>query len=274
LKYIDLHLHTFFSDGTSSPEEMVSSGLNEGLCAVAITDHDTVSGLDRAIRAAEAAGIEIVPGIELSSELGNTEIHILGYLIDHNDPRLLKELNDLRLRRRERAHNIVAKLNAIGVGIRMQSVLDVAAEGVISRLHIAKVLHKEGYAGSIGEAFQKYIGDNGPAYALGFRLSPQEAIKIIKAAGGIPVLAHPYSLRNDELVLELISFGIMGIEAYYPEHSQGETNFYLNLAYERKLLVTGGSDCHGDAKPQVHAGSVKVPYELLERIKEAKERLS
>ena len=140
-------------------------------------------------------------------------------------------------------------------------------------MHVARALEKKGLVGSIYEAFNKYIGDSGPAYVLGFRFSLKEAIDFIRGNGGIPVLAHPYTLNNDVLITDFIRLGIMGLEIYYPEHSQGEVNYYLNLAKEYNLLVTGGSDCHGNAKPKVRIGSMKIPYTLVERLKETKEKL-
>ncbi|MCX5703060.1 MAG: hypothetical protein NT066_00960, partial [Candidatus Omnitrophica bacterium] len=141
------------------------------------------------------------------------------------------------------------------------------------RLHIAKALVREGKVDSIFEAFRKYLGDKGPAFCLGFRFSPAEAIKLIKASGGIPVLAHPYVLHDDDLILKFIDYGLMGLEVYYPEHSQSMINFYLNLAKAHDLLVTGGSDFHGDGKPEVKLGCMKVPYALVEKLKAAKEKL-
>ncbi|MDD2679983.1 MAG: PHP domain-containing protein, partial [Candidatus Omnitrophica bacterium] len=209
MKFADLHLHTIFSDGTYAPEELVSQSLKKGLSAIAIVDHDTVDGLAPALAASEESGLEVLSGVELSAEYKNQEVHILGYLIDYRDPALLKKTASLRSNRVERVYKIVAKLNALGVPLNPQSVFDLAGNGTVGRLHIARALVKEGLVRSIYEVFQKYIGDNGPAYVLGFRFSPQEAIEFIKRAGGIPVLAHPYTLNNDELILEFVKLGLM-----------------------------------------------------------------
>ena len=273
MKFADLHLHTTFSDGTYTPEELISRSLKAGLSAIAVVDHDTVDGLAPTIAAAKDTDIEVLSGVELSAEYKTQEVHILGYLIDYQDKAFLEKTASLRNNRIERVYEITAKLNALGIHLNPQSVFDLAGNGTVGRLHIARALVKEGLVGSIYEVFQKYIGDNGPAYVLGFRFSPQEAIKFIKDAGGVPVLAHPYILNNDELILEFIKSGLMGLEVYYPEHSQGTVNFYLDLARKNNLVVTGGSDCHGSAKPEVRIGSIKVPYALVEKLKEAKENL-
>ncbi|MCX5695569.1 MAG: PHP domain-containing protein [Candidatus Omnitrophica bacterium] len=273
MKSADLHLHTIFSDGTYTPEELVTAALKAGLAAIALVDHDTVSGVQPTIEAAKDSGIEVLPGVELSAEYNNQEIHILGYLVDFKKKFLLDKLEILKANRIERVHKIIKKLNGLGIGLEAQKVFALAGKGTVGRLHIGRALVKEGFCGSLFEVFQKYIGDNGPAYVCGFRFSPQEAIKFIKDSGGIPVLAHPYTLNNDELILEFVKSGLMGLEVYYPEHSQGTVNFYLDMAKKNGLLVTGGSDCHGKAKPEVRIGSLKVSYELVEKLKEAKENL-
>ncbi len=273
MKFADLHLHTNFSDGTYTPAELVKKALDAGLSCIALTDHDTVGGIPETIAAAKPLGLEVLPGIEISSEYKSREVHILGYLIDYNSCMLLDKLAVLKKNRIERIYRITEKLNALGIGLKAQDVFDISKGAVPGRLHVARALESRGFIGSIHEAFNKYIGDNGPAYSLGFRFSPQEAIKFIRDNAGIPVLAHPYILDDEELIPEFIKLGIMGLEAYYPEHSQGETNFYLNLANDHNLLVTGGSDCHGSAKPQVRIGSMKIPYALVERLKETKQSL-
>jgi len=274
MKSADLHLHTLFSDGTYTPQELIEKAKKAGLSCIAVVDHDTVSGIEPALEAAESENIEVVPGIELTAEYEGSEIHILGYFIDYKNKEFIKKLEALRENRIGRIHKILAKLKDAGVSLNPQAVFDIAQQGTVGRLHIARAMVKEGIVTSIFEAFRKYIGDKCPAYVSGFRLSPIEAINLIKEAGGIPVLAHPYILNNDELVLMLIKYGIMGLEIYYPEHSQAMINFYLELARKNNLLVTGGSDCHGSAKPEVKIGSVKIPYDLVDSLKRAKEKFS
>lgn len=270
MKFADLHLHTVFSDGTYTPQQLVSESARAGLSAIAITDHDTVAGIPAAQEAAEKEDIELLPGIELTVEYKGSEIHLLGYLIDYKSPLLLEKLKTLKENRIERIYKITDKLNNMGVALKPETVFAVAGEGTPGRLHIGRAMVKEKLVNSVYDAFKIYIGDKCPAYVLGFRLSPQEAIKIIKDTGGIPVLAHPYIINNDELISEFSAFGLRGLEVYYPEHTQGMVNHYLEIAKKCNLLVTGGSDYHGEPKPNVKIGSVKVNYELVEKLKQAK----
>lgn len=272
MRFADLHLHTLFSDGTYTPAELVSECRKAGISAAGVVDHDTVGGIAECIEAGAKAGIEVIPGIELSAEVDNKEVHLLGYFIDYQNPALLKRLEFLRKLRVERIHKIVEKLKDAGVDLKAEAVFGVSGGGTIGRLHVARALIKEGKVGSVGEAFQRYIGEKGPAFVLGFKFSPAEAIKLIRDCAGVPVLAHPYVLKEDRFILEFIRQGLMGIEAYYPEHSQSMVNFYKALAKEHNLLITGGSDCHGSAKPEAKIGSIKIPYELVEQLREAKKR--
>ncbi|MDD2657764.1 MAG: PHP domain-containing protein [Candidatus Pacebacteria bacterium] len=273
VKSADLHLHTVFSDGTYTPEELVEQSIKAGLSAIAVVDHDTVAGIGPVMEAAKGADLEILSGVELTAEHAGSEVHILGYLIDHQDKALLERLEILKENRRQRVYKILEKLKGMGMELDPQAVFSLAKKGTVGRLHIARAMVAQGLATSIPEAFYRHIGDNRPAYVLGFRFSPRQAIELIKSAGGIPVLAHPYSIDDDSAITEFIKEGIMGLEVYYPEHTQGMINFYLGLAKEHNLLLTGGSDCHGGAKPQVLIGSVKIPYELVEKLKQAKDRL-
>lgn len=270
MKFADLHLHTIFSDGTYTPEDIVSGSIAAGISAVGVVDHDTVAGILPCIRAAEARDIEILPGIELSAEYDGKEVHILGYLLDYQNEKLLGKLGTLKERRIERVYKITGKLKELGLDVEAEDVFEIAKGGTVGRLHIARVMAAKGLVGSVFDAFKMYIGDNCPAFVLGFKFSPVEAIKLIKGAGGIPILAHPYTLHNDDLIPIFVDYGLMGLEAHYSEHSQGMVNFYLRMAKEYKLLVTGGSDFHGVAKPEVKIGSIKVPYELVEKLKDAK----
>ncbi len=272
-RFADLHLHTLFSDGTYTPEELISRSLKAGLSAIAVVDHDTVEGINPAIAEAKDKDLEVLSGVELSAAYNDREVHILGYMIDQENKSLLKKLGALRENRVERVYKMAIKLKGLGINLDPQKVFDLAGKGTVGRLHVARALVKEGLCRSLSEVFQKYIGDNGPAYVLGFRFSPKDAIKFIKDSGGVPVLAHPYTLHNDELIAEFTKLGLMGLEVYYPEHSQGMVNFYLELAKKNNLLITGGSDCHGLAKPEVRLGSIKVPYDLVEKLKAAKEDL-
>lgn len=273
MKFADLHLHTVFSDSTYTPEELIREAKLAGLSAIAVVDHDTVSGIEPSIRAGRLKEIEVLSGIEVTAENQGIEIHILGYLIDYRHKGLLEKLAVLKKNRIERVYKITGKLRELGINLQADLVFEIAKEGTCGRLHIARAMQKQGIVSSTSEAFKKYIGDKCPAYVSGFRLSPEEAIKLIKSASGIPVLAHPYTIRDDDLIPQFVDSGLMGLEVYYPEHSQGMVNFYLDLAKKFNLLLTGGSDCHGSLKPDIKVGSVKVDYELVEKLKEAKEKL-
>lgn len=273
VKFADLHLHTIFSDGTYTPQDLVRESVKCQLSAISVVDHDTTEGIEPVKEKAKAQNLEVIAGIELSAENEGLEVHILGYLIDYRNQQLIEKLKNLKENRIARIYKIVEKLKNIGVDLNPQAVFEISKHGTIGRLHVARAMLKEGKVHSVSEAFQKYIGDKCPAYVLGFKFSPLEAIRLIKDVRGIPVLAHPYSIHNDDLIIKLIDYGLMGLEAYYPEHSQSMINFYLGLAKKHNLLVTGGSDCHGDAKPEVRIGSLKVSYELVERLKEAQSKL-
>ncbi len=270
MRFADLHLHTVFSDSTYTPEELVSQSLKNGLSAIAVVDHDNVMGIEPAIKIGNEKGLEVLPGIELSAEVNGKEVHILGHLIDYKKESLLEKLDFLKKNRVERIYKIAEKLKNIGIALEADSVFKLSGGGTVGRLHVARAMLKAGIINSLGEAFGKYIGDRGPAYVCNFKFSPQEAIKLIKDTGGIPVLAHPYTVSDDELIPEFVKAGLMGLEVYYPEHSQSMINFYLSLAKKYNLLVTGGSDCHGKAKPEVKIGLIKLPYEFVEKLKEAR----
>ena len=267
MRYADLHVHTSKSDGTFTPEEVVREGLARGLSTIAITDHDTVEAIPQAQAQAKGTDLEIISGIELTAQYENQEIHILGYFIDYKNGTLLEKLKTVQLKRIERIYKIVNNLGEQGVSLNPQSVFDISGKGTAGRMHIARALVKEGWVTNTAEAFRKYIGDKSPAYVLGFNLSPLEAINLIKGSGGTAVLAHPYILRNDELIGEFTGYGLEGIEVYYPEHSQSMVNFYLDLARKLNLLVTGGSDFHGSVKPEIKLGAIKIPVELVEKLR-------
>lgn len=269
MKFCDLHLHTAYSDGTYNPEELIRETVKSGLSAISVVDHDTVDGIEPVIKAALGQGIEVIPGIELTAEYGKSEVHILGYLIDYQDEGLKEKLHILKKNRIERVHRILDKLKDLGLKLDPQAVFDISAGGTVGRLHIARAMVKEGLVGSTGEAFNRFIGDRCPAYVLGFRYFPAEAIKLIKRVGGVAVLAHPYSLQDKNLIPELIKSGIMGLEVYYPEHTKAMVELYEDYCRKYNLLLTGGSDCHGSAKPEARIGSIKLPYELVEKLKEA-----
>jgi hypothetical protein len=270
MKFADLHVHTSCSDGTYTPAQLVKEGIKRGISALAIVDHDTTEALAEAFAQAKGTDLEIIPGIELTAQHENQEIHILGYFLDYRNKELLKKLKLIRLNRIERVYKIIENLEGLGLKLNPETVFTISGKATVGRMHIARALVKDGFVGSTAEAFRKYIGDKSPAYVLGFRLSVPEAIKLIQDCKGVAVLAHPYMLHNDALIAEFASYGLEGIEVYYPEHSQGMVNCYLDLAKKLNLLVTGGTDFHGSAKPQIKLGMIKVPLELLEKLRLAK----
>jgi hypothetical protein len=263
----DLHTHTVFSDGTCTPEALVRLAADLGLAAIAVSDHDSVAGIPDAMTEADKVGIEVIPAVELSAELADQEIHILGYCIDHTAACLRQALTELVANRVERIHTMVGKLRLMGIELSAQDVFAVAEKGPPGRMHIAQALLNAGYITSLSEAFAKYIGDTSPAYVCGFRLSPQKAITLLRDSGGVAVLAHPYLIKNDSLIPELVTHGLAGLEVYYPEHTQAMTNFYRELASRYDLIATGGSDFHGRVKPNTPLGSVTVDYDVVDALK-------
>lgn len=257
MRFADLHLHSAYSDGTYNPEQIIREARKHDLAAISVVDHDSVEGIEETIRYGLAEDIEVIPGIELSAELDGSEIHILGYLVDYKNKDLKEKLVFLRQNRIERVYKIIGKLKELGINLSAESVFALSGNATVGRLHIARAMVNEGIVGSTYEAFNKYINDKGPAYVSGFKMTPPEAFNLIRDAGGIAVLAHPYTLHNDSLIPQFVEQGLRGLEAYYPEHSQGMVNFYLALAQKLNLLVTGGSDCHGKAKPESQDGFVK-----------------
>lgn len=265
--YADLHVHSLASDGTYSAEQLVKESVKRRLSAIAIVDHDTVEMIPEAILEAQGKDLEIIPGIELTAQYENQEIHILGYFVDYLNNLLLEKLKLVQQNRIERVNKIINNLSELGVKLNPETVFNISGRGTLGRMHIARALVKDGHVSSTAEAFRRYIGDKSPAYVLGFRLLPKDAIKIINDAGGVAVLAHPYMLHNDQMISEFIKDGLQGIEVYYPEHSQSMINFYLNLAKQAGLVVTGGSDFHGSAKPEIKLGLAKIPLDLVEKLR-------
>ncbi|WP_085023953.1 PHP domain-containing protein [Anaerovibrio sp. JC8] len=244
----DLHMHTTSSDGRLTPEELVDAAKAAGLNYIAITDHDTVDGICQLYEAGlyPAKGIKIIPGIEFSAHHEIHEIHILGYNIDIYDKVLADRLNDVVEARWLRFSTIVQKLQELEYDISEADVLEIAGDSTsISRSHIAQALMKKGFFGSVKESFDKVLGKGQPAYVSHFLLEPEEIIDLIKQSGGIPVLAHPKLIHDDELVEELLKKGIEGVEAIYPKHSPEDTQRYIDMANKYNLMITGGSDFHG-----------------------------
>ena len=263
----DLHLHTTYSDGTESPERVVELAAAAGLSALAITDHDNTDAFPRARAACKRHGIEFVPGIEMSASAEGLEVHILGLLFDPAHPALVRHLAEQQQRRVRRIHEMVERLQQAGVAIQAEEVLQLAGEGTAGRPHVARVLLKHGYVSTFAEAFSKYIGPNNPGFVPGSPIAPGTIIRLLRDAGGIPVLAHPIYLKNDALIDGFANEGLLGLEVYHSNHQPEDIRRYEALADRLKLLRTGGSDFHGDSKEGVPVGAVKLPYAYLETLK-------
>lgn len=273
-KVADLHIHSYQSDGTFSPERVVKYSKTQGLSAIAITDHDCCSGIAPAVTAAKALGIEVIPGVELSAELDEGTIHILGYFIDWQRDWFLKKLDEISMSREERARNILNKLKECDIVLSEKELFELSGPGSVGRLHIANLMVKKGLVSSVGQAFVKYIGNDRPCYVRNFKLLPEEAVKMIKDIGGVPVLAHPKTAyikdrSREDVIKRLISSGIQGIEVYHPDHTRKDENDLKALAKKYHLLLTGGSDCHGVADKEILIGKVRIPYELVEELRKA-----
>ncbi len=243
----DLHVHSTASDGTLSPEELINEAVSMGLLGIAITDHDTTDGLQIAEKYLSTHGIalDFIPGIEMNTELGEYEVHILGYYIDYNNHRLQERLSEIRGQRQQRAKSMVDKLCELGLKIDYEDVISLAGSDLIARPHVAMAMVKAGYVENIKEAFNKYIGKGKPAYVNRYKFTPDEAIELIEQAGGIAVLAHPGLITDQSLMPNILDMGIVGLEVYYPEHNEEQIEAFLNLARDNRLLITGGSDFHG-----------------------------
>lgn len=264
-KKADLHVHTSASNGKIRPEEAVRLAEEAGLAAIAIVDHDTVSGIEPAISATELYEVEVLPGVELSYEEGSREVHIIGYLIDWRDFALVRRLRELQNARRRRMSRILDKLAKAGVDVSTHQVLrEAREENVIGRLHIARALVRLGHVKSINEAFNQYLGYGKPAYVEKFQLSLGELFKLVRDADGVPALAHPKFGNAEELVPQLASWGLRGIETIHPEHEPEEVKRFKKLAKKYGLIEVGGSDIHG---VELGFGSVTVPYDVVEKLK-------
>ena len=276
---IDLHTHSTFSDGTYPPAELVRYAKAKGLRAMAITDHDSVEGLEEARMQGEEIGVEIVSGIELSAEIPEGAMHLLGFLLEPDAPSLRSRLSLLQAARRERNPKMVKKLRELGFKITEEEVAAASGGGQIGRPHFARVLMKKGYVETITEAFEKILGEGKPAYVGKAQFSPEECVDLIHEAAGVAVLAHPNTLRLPEekwgpLLERLVKAGLDGMEVYYSTHTPEETARYGRLAEKWNLVKTGGSDFHGQIKPDIDlgvgAGALQVPYSLLEDLRKRK----
>lgn len=264
---LDLHAHTFFSDGLLSPEALVSRAVEYRLAALAVTDHDTLEGIARA-RAAAGSALELVPGIELSSHAGGLDLHVLGYYLDPDHAPLRARLEHFQDERRERATAILRRLDQLGLPLDPDELFDTAGPGVVGRPHVAGAMLRAGHVSSIDEAFQRYLGPNGSAFIQRPAFRPEEAIGLIHEADGVSVLAHPGAAMPDAVIERLVSAGLRGLEVWHPQHGPPTVRRYRALARKFGLVETGGSDYHGHARG-ADLGSQPVPPGVLAMLKSA-----
>ncbi len=269
---VDLHAHTTCSDGVLTPEELVAAAVNAGLAAVAVTDHDTVDGVARAQHAASClaarANLEVIPGVELSSQAGGREIHILGLFIDATTPELGELTARQRAYRDERAEIMVARLHKLGIPINMAAVADMASGAPIGRPHVAAALVRVGTVAASQEAFDRYLGIGRPAFVAKRSADAAEVISTIHGAGGVAVVAHPGSSRvREKLLGELANLGLDGIEVRHPRHPERRERSLLESCERLGLLPSGGSDFHGPGRGDAQLGQHRVPIQWSERLR-------
>ena len=260
----DLHLHSYYSDGVLSPEELVRRSAKASLSAISITDHDTVDGVGEALDSAGSGMTEVITGVEFNVSEKGESVHILGYLFDHTDPDLVNLMDRLKEARRSRAESIIEKLSGEGIDISMDEVRDLSGKGTIGRLHIARLLFEKGYVSEIREGFSKYIGKGRPCYVPRMRLRSAETVDLIKKAGGVAVWAHPGALIRNKLLLKaLLDSGISGLEAFHPNHDSGMSDEIISVARENSLVITGGSDYHFDEAMKAYIGEIGTAYKSV-----------
>lgn len=272
MKIADLHLHTNFSDGTFTPEELVLQAQNVGLSCIALTDHDSVEGCVRAAAAAAAVNMEFIPGAELTAEYDDIELHVLGYFLDIHNEKLLSEISRFQAGRQQRIHQMVARINELGVPLQVESVFALANCQSPGRPHVARAMIKAGLVRNLDEAFDRFLKKGRPAWVPKSKISALDAIELVHQAGGLAVMAHPGLNRTDEIIPALVEFGMDGIECFHTKHSTTMSERYLEIADKYNLLITGGSDCHGFSKNKPLIGTVKLPYSHIEKMKEKVEQ--
>ncbi len=265
--FADLHLHTHFSDGTWTPEQLAREGRRHGLAALALTDHDTVEGCARMAAACLQEGVEFVPGTELTAEQDGHELHLLGFFMDTENPQLLREIARFQKVRQDRIREMVQRLNQLDIPLQAEAVFALANCLSPGRPHVGRALVEAGFCKSLDEAFERFLKKGRPAWVPKFKIFGPAAIALLHQAGGVAVMAHPGLNRRDELIPPLVEAGLDGLECFHPKHSAAMSERYQRLALDHRLLVTGGSDCHGMNKGKPLIGSVKLPYEHVETLR-------
>ncbi len=275
MKLIDLHTHSNCSDGSMTPTELVAHAAERGLAAIALSDHDTIAGIDEAIEAGKRFGVEIVPAIEFSVQ-SETETHILGFYIDHKSQLIKDALEKINSVRYQRTVNTCNKLRELGFDVTMEEAMAIAPSGIIGRAHFARILVEKGYTQSVKEGFDKYLANGRPAYDGTQYLTAPDAVKLINDLGGVSFVAHPHLIRLDDaelrdFLVQLKSCGLCGIEGYYNEYTPEMQDYFQKLAVDLGLEICGGTDYHAKMKPHIEIGigqgDMQIPYSVLENIK-------
>jgi hypothetical protein len=268
--FADLHLHTLFSDGTFTPEELALRASWAGLAALALTDHDTVEGCPPMALACKPLGIEFIVGTELTAEYQDKEVHLLGYFLDIHHPVLLAKIKKFQAVRQDRVREMTARLNQLNLPLRAETVFELANCRSPGRPHVARAMVQEGLCASLEEAFERFLKKGRPAWVPKFKISALDAMDLVHQAGGLAVLAHPGLNHNDDLIPDLARQGLDGLECFHTRHTARMSEHYLDMAERLKLAVTGGSDCHGFSKGKPLIGGVKLPAVYVEKLKEAR----
>ena len=264
---VDLHLHTNYSDGFCTPLQLIKKVKEEGIDYISITDHDSVAAIEEATIIGNEIGVEVIPGLEISSDVKDREIHLLGYFVEPGNSELERYLTFFREERIKRAEQIVLKINNLGMPLKINDVLDISKNSAVGRPHIAQAMLARGFVNSYYEAFNKYLGNDCPAYEKKVHVSPKSAFKIINDAGGLSFIAHP-GYMEENLLKELIEAGVDGIEVIHPSHSAQQTKFYKGIASEYFLLESGGSDFHGGKREDdKNLGKYHTSYSAIEAMR-------
>ncbi len=272
MKAVDLHIHTRYSDGIYTPEEAVKIAKDNGLSAIAITDHDNTDGIEPALKYGAKSGLEVIPGIELSCEYSNVEVHILGYYINWENTWFQGKLKVFQKARERRAYYILSKLKEIGIDIDEQMLFSQANLGSISRIHFARCLIEMGVVNSLVEAFQKYLIEGKPGFVKKLRVTPEEALSMIHRVGGVSILAHPvFGGGHKNFINKLKRLGLTGVEVYHPSQKPVHIQKFTRIANDLDLIITGGTDSHGGTDEENPIGSIKTDYICVDKLKEAKD---
>lgn len=267
--FADLHLHTRYSDGTFTPRELVQHAVQSGFAAIAITDHDTLDAIPEALAAGKELGVEVIPGVEITSSVDAQELHMLAYLFGDSwrDTNLRAVLDHATRIREQRIEQFVAKLNELGVALTIEDVYAGSDCGTVGRPHVARALQQRGFVTSVDEAFARFLKRGKPAYVERYRMEAAETIGHINRAGGIAVMAHPGLNHLDTHIRQMVDQGLGGIEVWHSRHSPTQVDHYLKMTEKLGVCATGGSDCHGAGRDGMLLGKIKLPYERVEALK-------